>query len=229
MHKKLSFFYSLLLVLLCGVSVQAQTYTMITSNIITCGGTYLDPGGSGSYANNQSIVQTITPVGPNDKLVINFNSFNTESCCDGLTIYDGNSTAAPIIGTYRGSTLPPGIRSTAADGSLTFRFTSDGSVTGTGWQASFSCCNGATAGTPTSNISTICAGENFQIVMNGTCGTIQWQSSTDNLNWSNIAASGSVINITQNESSYYRGIATLNTTSDTSVAKPSSRLILMTN
>ncbi|MFM9051190.1 MAG: CUB domain-containing protein, partial [Bacteroidota bacterium] len=84
-------------------------------------------------------VTTICPSSPGQYITATFTSFNTESGFDPLTIYNGNSNTSPVIGTYSGTTLPSCINSTSTSGCLTFNFTSDGSVTFTGWEASITC------------------------------------------------------------------------------------------
>ena len=107
----------------------AQTYTMApgAATINTCSGTILDPGGAGDYATSIDVTQTICST-TGECVQLSFTSFGTESCCDNLTIYDGNSTAASIIGTYAGATIPGPISTTAAsNGCMTLAFHSDGS------------------------------------------------------------------------------------------------------
>ena len=102
-----------------------------------CSGNFYDNGGpGGNYSNSQNLVYTIYPNAGNNLQVL-FNSFQLETCCDWLRIYNGNSTSAPLIGQY--TTNPGTITSTASDGSLTFEFRSDGSVTYSGWDATLSC------------------------------------------------------------------------------------------
>lgn len=120
----------------------AQTYTMGLgpANISACSGTFYDPGGTGNYGNSQTFVYTICPSTPGAKVIVNFSAFNLENSYDFLQVFDGNSTAAPSLGTYTG-TAGPGLATASvsnATGCLTFRFTSDGSVTSTGWIASIS-------------------------------------------------------------------------------------------
>ena len=116
-----------------------------------CGGNFVDSGGTtGAYSNNENITTTICPTNPGDLVTVTFSSFSLESCCDSLQIYDGNSTAATLLGTYTGTTLPPAYTSTAANGCLTFRFTSDSSVTQTGWISNITCAPAPTCRKPTS-------------------------------------------------------------------------------
>lgn len=72
-----------------------------------CGAMFYDPGGaSGNYANNTNYTVTICPMIPGDMVSLAFSLFNTEFI-DGLSIYDGTNTAAPLLGTFSGTTLPP--------------------------------------------------------------------------------------------------------------------------
>jgi len=110
------------------------------SNTITaCGVTIYDNGGTSNYANSLNGVLTINPVTPGSAVRLQFSEFNTESCCDALSIYNGTSTSAAFIGQYGGSAIPPAIIATNATGALTLRFSSDGSSTGTGFVAQASC------------------------------------------------------------------------------------------
>jgi hypothetical protein len=104
----------------------------------SCGGMYYDSGGpSLNYANNENYTTVICP--PAGQVAgLLFTEFDTEFI-DDLTIHDGNSTAAPVIGTYNGNTLPPLILSTDPTGCLTTVFDSDGSVTYPGWAAQVVC------------------------------------------------------------------------------------------
>jgi hypothetical protein len=116
-----------------------------------CSGTFYDSGGSGgsttnsgvagNYSDGEAYTVTFFPTAAIDKVVLTFSSLSMENCCDWLRIYDGNSIAAPMIGQYQGTSNPGTITSTAADGSITIRFTSDGSVNRAGWAAAVSCFN----------------------------------------------------------------------------------------
>ena len=105
----------------------------------TCGQVFYDNGGaSGNYVNYSDDVVTICPTIPGNLVTLTFSSFNVDTY-DDLTIYNGNSMAAPVLGVYTGTTLPPVITATNTSGCLTAEFYSDGSVNKPGWAAQVSC------------------------------------------------------------------------------------------
>lgn len=113
-------------------------YLMTNGSISVCDGILYDTGGeTGDYSSNEFYTLTLTPSTPGSLMQINFTSFQLETCCDDLTIYNGNSIASPIIGTYTSN--PGSITSTAPDGSLTIVFSADGSVEFGGWSANMAC------------------------------------------------------------------------------------------
>jgi gliding motility-associated-like protein len=134
---KISLLFILFLLSL-GVA-QSQSYNISNSSISACSGTFYDNGGTGNYTNNRDITFTICPSTSGLSVQAAFSAFQLESGYDYLYIYNGNSTSAPLIGTYSGTTSPGTIISSASNGCLTFRFTSDGSVTYSGWVAALSC------------------------------------------------------------------------------------------
>ena len=129
----------MLLVLAGGGKAFAQsTYTINSVNgqtITTTSALFYDSGGvSGSYSNNESYTVTFNS-GTSDKMSVAFTSFSTEATFDYLYVYDGSSTSAPqVVGSpFNGTTSPGTIVSTS--NCLTFKFTSDASVTSSGWAA----------------------------------------------------------------------------------------------
>ncbi len=92
-----------------------------------------DSGGThAGYINNEAYIYRILP--PNGrKVVLTFEEFDTESCCDFLIVYDGSNTNAPVIDTLAGSLIPNPIVSTGA--ALTLLFVSDQRTTAKGWKA----------------------------------------------------------------------------------------------
>jgi hypothetical protein len=175
-----------------GCYIQAQTGTV---NYTSCGGSFYDPGGTGNYTNSANGVTTFCPSVAGQYVEITFSSFSTEACCDFLTIYNGNSTAAPVIGTYSGTTVPCNITSTDATGCLTFRWVSDGSVVSSGWVATVNCvgvpapafpgsiCGNAPSITmpyTATGQTTTCYGNDYSNVSTGSCGTL-YESGEDHV------------------------------------------------
>lgn len=124
---------SLIILITIGYTVHlnAQEMPINGPDISQCGGFLVDDGFSSSnYSNNQN--QTITICAPQPETIINlYFAVCALGAGDNLKIYDGNSTAAPLIGTYTGADLQTtDITSTNPTGCLTVQFTSDGSVTG---------------------------------------------------------------------------------------------------
>jgi hypothetical protein len=137
-------------------SAPPNIITMIAGTAFTtCSGKFYDAGGpNGDYMNNQNSTLTIFPATPGAKVSVTFDSFNTtvlyydattfsNNNSDVLYVYNGNSTAAPQIGALQGQSGYGTIASTAADGSLTFRFISHANADNTGlkkgWSATISC------------------------------------------------------------------------------------------
>lgn len=105
--------------------------------IVPCTDTIYDMGGPGrNYYDNENFVYTIAPTGASN-VTLNFSSFSTELNYDTLWIYNGNSTASPLIGFYHGATSPGIVTSTT--GALTIRFKSDNATNQAGWQAIWNC------------------------------------------------------------------------------------------
>jgi len=101
---------------------------------------FYDSGGaSGNYSNSENIITSIAPSAGYDLVSVQFNSFETESGYDFLRIYDGPDTASTLLGVFDGAASLGTFTSTHATGSLTFHFTSDGSVTRSGWDATVTC------------------------------------------------------------------------------------------
>lgn len=104
----------------------------------TCDGFIIDSGGigGGGYSDNEDVTFTICPPTAGDDVYVQFTLFSLDpfgGSNDVMMVYDGNSTAAPLIGTYTGFELEGVVNQASAgnaSGCLTFRFMSDGSGTG---------------------------------------------------------------------------------------------------
>lgn len=216
----------------CPTVSAGSPYLMNNTNVtLTCPSTSLfyDSGGSGgSYSNSSNLTKTFTaPAG--SCLQVTFNSaFDIESCCDKLQIFDGANGSSPSLGSYSGTTGPGII--TSSGSSLTFSFTSDGSVIGAGWEATITCVSACT-GTPTGGtaISSTggCTSSSVTINISGAstgCGlTYQWQSATSASGpWSNISGATNYTLSTATSTNYFRRVTSCGVNSGPSTAVQSS-------
>jgi subtilase family serine protease len=146
------------------VTASGTTFTVPVSgstNYTTCSGTLYDSGGSGNYANYANGTITLNPATVGNKIRLIFSSFSVESCCDRLTVYDGTSTSAPLIGQYTSS--PGTVYATNSAGALTLVFSTDGSVVYSGFEAEIACVTTVplpdlTIQTPTASPTSLSAG-----------------------------------------------------------------------
>lgn len=133
-----------LLFIILAADLIAQTYTqptgnMVSSSVVTCGGTYVDNGGSGSnYSNSQRTSFTIYPAVSGQYVSVTFTSYDTQTNFDGIYVYDGpgGSELALLTGNLG---TPFTYTSSSSTGALTFVFISNGSTNRSGWQATISC------------------------------------------------------------------------------------------
>ena len=138
---------SILIVLMMSEDIYSQEYvlgTSATGTIITCGGTFFDPGGEfNNYSNDQDFSVTFSTGDPTQVLVFDFTDFEVEAnptCIwDYLEIYDGPNNSSPLIGTF--CTNAPPANLTSSGQSLHFVFHSDNVETRRGWEAEISCIN----------------------------------------------------------------------------------------
>lgn len=192
--------------------LQAQTILIGNRIDTVCSATFYDTGGpTGNYGNNENFVHTFYPPS-GSRLTISFSGIFNINSSDVLVIYNGNSVNAPVLGTYSSSFRPPMFTSTAADGSLTFRFISDGSFSGRGWTGNISCCTAPFPSTASSSAANVCSGEPFTLSMSRYCGNLQWQVSTDSVVWNDLDTLNPYpsLTTTQSRTSYYRGKVSLN-------------------
>jgi hypothetical protein len=93
-------------------------------------------GPARNYYDSENYTYTISPTGATG-LTLNFSSFSTEPNYDTLWIYDGPTTASPLIGAYQGTASPGTI--TATGGALTIHYKSDNATVAAGYQAIWNC------------------------------------------------------------------------------------------
>ena len=139
MNKKLLCIF-ILLFLTTQSKLFAQNYNMGNSNVTTCAGSFYDSGGNSTqYNNNENYTMTFCSANSGQCVRLTFTAFSTESGFDTLFVYNGPNVSSPLIGYYFGTTSPGIV--TANTGCLTLRFSSDGTIKGTGWAATVSCVN----------------------------------------------------------------------------------------
>ena len=125
---------------------------------------YLDNTSASWLINPQTVEDSITDI------TISFYEFDL-GANDELIIYDGEDASATVVGTYTGTDIPETFTSTG--NKLYITFTSDGSVTGSGFYAEYessspSYCNGVTVYTePTGTFSD--GSNTFNYNNNSTC------------------------------------------------------------
>ncbi|MPM63463.1 hypothetical protein SDC9_110343 [bioreactor metagenome] len=121
---------------------EAFRFKMSDGSVQTCFGEFFDSGGpTGSYSVDENSTYTIESGTEGAYLILRFVEFFLSEG-DELTVYDGGSAAAKVIGTFsKSNPIPFEIRSTG--GTLTFVFTSDSEGNGSGWRASIACYVGS--------------------------------------------------------------------------------------
>ncbi len=111
-----------------------------TVNITSCGDTIYDNGYKFNYQSNTNGVLVITPQTAGKRVRLQFQEFSLASG-DVMTIYNGSSTASPIIKTLTGNTIPSIITASSSNtsGVLTVKFTSNASEQSSGFKFITSC------------------------------------------------------------------------------------------
>ncbi|XP_078665878.1 uncharacterized protein LOC144908217 [Branchiostoma floridae x Branchiostoma belcheri] len=118
-------------------------FAIHVTNVTGCGGNLTGPSGGpvtspnypSNYGNYENCEWLVT-VSEGSIIRLTFDSFDTEGCCDHLTIYDGNSDRTPMLQMLSGyqRSISPII---STSNTMFLRFTSDYSVTRQGFQFSY--------------------------------------------------------------------------------------------
>jgi len=118
----------------CVVVLPASGSTDVQTS---CSGTVYDNGGQyGAYSDLTNGNVTISPAGAST-VTLTYSRFRMENTYDFLYIYDGPSTASPLIRSSTGYSLPTTI--TSSGPSITIRQSTDESVVDTGFAISWTC------------------------------------------------------------------------------------------
>ncbi len=165
---------------------------------VGCGtAAFNDSQGGANYQNNEDNISVLCPAIDTDRMQLNFLQVNILAG-DVLTIYDGDSTTSPVLGTITNTTMPAGLFEASATnptGCLTVRFVSNGSGTASGWRAARSCfdpCQSITTNITTTpaispdGILRICQGDTVTFDgqatfgIDGTGATYEWDLANGN-------------------------------------------------
>lgn len=104
----------------------------------SCIGTLWDSGGpNGDYSNNQDLTFVICPTEFHQCIRLNFVNYDLETSYDLIRVYEGNSTAAPLVRTLTG--VGSDVLLQLSSDCVTIRFTSDGSIVEEGFQMTWQC------------------------------------------------------------------------------------------
>ncbi|WP_158281549.1 PKD domain-containing protein [Sediminitomix flava] len=127
------------------INVTANDVVMHNGSETVCDAFFYDPGWKNDYALDGAYVLTLYPE-TGQMLSVEFLDFLVEDIgaegdiYDYLSIYDGTSIDAGLIGQYYGSNNPGVVTATNAEGALTFKFVSDKEgIVRSGWKARASC------------------------------------------------------------------------------------------
>lgn len=124
---------------------QAIRNKFSTCATVACTDSIYDMGGPGrNYYDNESYVYTIAPTGTS-KVRLTFSQMDLEAGYDSLYLYDGASTAAPLLGAFSGTVVPGIINSTGP--AITLKFKSDGATVKSGFRAIWNCIQDNTSPT----------------------------------------------------------------------------------
>ncbi|WP_243473093.1 choice-of-anchor L domain-containing protein [Winogradskyella sp. MH6] len=192
------------------ISMQDGTFTRCEPD------KFYDSGGEfGNYGNDENFTTTICPPNADQFIILDFLDFNTQLNADILTIYDGEDTTAPIIGSYSSIDSPGLVMASSANtsGCLTITFTSNASGSGLGWEADIICAVSCQTITPeivsttpaetSPNVVEILPGETVDFVgaaafsVDGTNATYSWNFGDGN------SATGTNVSNTYNTSGTY--------------------------
>ena len=123
-----------------GLISGSKKMIFVTAGDFCNGLVFTDSGGAtNNYSDMENVTRIIIPNVPNNSITITFTDFAFEQDYDYLYLYNGNSIAAPLLGSFTGTTLPGTFTSTASDGSLTVNYISDQLVKYSGFNATISC------------------------------------------------------------------------------------------
>jgi len=149
--------------------IYAQTIDLSTATHLQtfsqCGGTFID--NPVNYANNFERAITICPSVPGQYVSVSFTSFDTQAGGDILFAFNGDQ-GGTLINSYSGVLAPFTITSSAPNGCLSFRFTSNLLTNRPGWTANITCTPIPGANPPGGSPQDCVGGQGMTICSNNT-------------------------------------------------------------
>lgn len=119
-----------------GTYTSSNSFCQPNTTLTAANGTFNDGSPNGTnYIDNTDCEWLIQVPNATQVVEIDFTRFNTEIANDTVTIYNGNSAASPILGTFSGNTVPANIVSATNEVFITFK--SNGSNTANGWNLQY--------------------------------------------------------------------------------------------
>jgi len=117
-------------------SFQYPEYCQDSKTLTYNSGTFEDGSGPGNYKASSNCAWLIKPENPEiTNITLEFIRLETEEGSDLISVYDGETQTAPLIGTFSGSTIPAKIFSSGP--ALFLTFTTNEFIENQGWLASF--------------------------------------------------------------------------------------------
>ncbi len=129
------------------------------TTLFNCSGYIYDSGGPDEdYAESSNY--TITINSPNATgILLSFDEFDLENNWDFLSLYAGENTSAPLLGTYTGTDAPGGGSLLVFGDAVTLLFTSDGIIERSGFAMSYSCTSPTAVANFTTSTGNLCSNE----------------------------------------------------------------------
>jgi hypothetical protein len=115
-------------------STQNSYCSGTTTTLTTPTGTFQDGSGANNYADNTQCSWLIQPANASS-ITLTFSDFKTELNNDRVVVYDGDNSAAPVLGQFSGASIPNAVTSTG--GSMYVAFSSNPTVRAQGWTANY--------------------------------------------------------------------------------------------
>lgn len=132
-----------------GTYTSSSTYCAPNTTFTANFGNFTDGSPNGqNYLDNTSCEWLIQPIAANVAVRLTLFQFNTEFGNDTVTVYDGATSASPVLGTFSGNlgNIPAMLSS---GGDMLVTFNTNGSSTASGWRANYAtqaipACSGLT-------------------------------------------------------------------------------------